>query len=255
MFKHNKKQNTAILYECLIKELAAATIQTDKEKIGKILGILKEFFSAGMILKEELGLYHNLSNVPSIKPDVAEKLINEMSTIYDGLDKEKILYEQKRLVSKMGDVRKEIFSHFVSNYKTLASIYQIFRKTIKPHERIILEGVLKNSLSIPKLIKSEEKPLSNLVYKRYIERFNSEYDGLLLEQKELLKNYILGGTEFAVYLNEEIGRLKEELKKDVKDDRVFLVIEMLESFKNEIPTREMVEKVLKIQELLYESNN
>jgi hypothetical protein len=254
MFKHNKKQNTAILYECLIKELAVATINSDKAGITSVLGTIKEFFSPGSPLRSELDLYKNLA--VSSSPEIAAKLLQEMKVSYESLNKEVITEQQKKLVKKMGETRRGIFSHFIPNYRTLASIYQIFRKTVKPHERLILEGMICEEISKPKVAESApSKPLSSLVYRKYVENFNAEYKELLTEQKELLRNYILGGTEFTVFLNEEIGRLRTVLTEgELKNDsRSGQVVEMLNQFKESLPTKEMVERVLKIQELANEA--
>ena len=65
--------------------------------------------------------------------------------------------------------------------------------------------------------KSKEMPhVDKLVFKTVIENFNKKYgDELLTEQKELLNKYIVSslgsGVEFKVYMNEEIGRLKDEI--------------------------------------------
>ena len=41
--KHNKKRNTAFLYECLIKELTKAIVREDKKRQTITKNILKEF--------------------------------------------------------------------------------------------------------------------------------------------------------------------------------------------------------------------
>ena len=40
--KHNKKRNTAFLYECHVKELTKAIVRKDNDKKSKIIGIIKE---------------------------------------------------------------------------------------------------------------------------------------------------------------------------------------------------------------------
>jgi len=48
--KHNKKRNTAFLYETLVQELTKAIVSKDEEKHQSILLILKEHFSKGKLL-------------------------------------------------------------------------------------------------------------------------------------------------------------------------------------------------------------
>ena len=40
--KHNKKRNTAFLYESLVKELTKAIVRQQEERKGKIIKIIKE---------------------------------------------------------------------------------------------------------------------------------------------------------------------------------------------------------------------
>ncbi len=58
--KHNKKRNTAFLYESLIKEFTIAIIKKDNERQDTIKNILKEFFSKNKPLKKELDIYNTL---------------------------------------------------------------------------------------------------------------------------------------------------------------------------------------------------
>ena len=58
--KHNKKRNTAFLYECLIRELTKAILKEDKQKQTKVKGLLREFFTIGKVLAKELDLYKSL---------------------------------------------------------------------------------------------------------------------------------------------------------------------------------------------------
>ena len=58
--KHNKKRNTAFLYECLIRELTKAIIKEDKGQQSVVKSILREFFSTGKPLRQELNLYSSI---------------------------------------------------------------------------------------------------------------------------------------------------------------------------------------------------
>jgi hypothetical protein len=43
--KHNKKRNTAFLYQALVKEMTKAALQSDNDSKNKISSILKEHFN------------------------------------------------------------------------------------------------------------------------------------------------------------------------------------------------------------------
>ena len=57
--KHNKKRNTAFLYECLVKELTKAIVHNDNDLKSKITEVIKENFKKGTILKKDLDIYNS----------------------------------------------------------------------------------------------------------------------------------------------------------------------------------------------------
>ena len=63
--KHNKKRNTAFLYETLINEMTKAVVSNEKEKINKITNIMKKYFNDDSVLKEEVDLYNVLLETKS----------------------------------------------------------------------------------------------------------------------------------------------------------------------------------------------
>jgi hypothetical protein len=52
--KHNKKRNTAFVYEALIRELTESVVKNNKNKQNKIVSIIKDHFNNSSVLKEEL---------------------------------------------------------------------------------------------------------------------------------------------------------------------------------------------------------
>jgi len=110
-------------------------------------------------------------------------------------------------------------------------------------------------------------PIDDLVYKTFVKKFNDKYDeNLLKEQKELLSKYISSfadnGLDLKIYLNEEIGRLKQTIEHSMKSGEIKKDLSMLESakkvlnvigdFKTKQVDASMLEKVLKIQNLVSE---
>jgi general stress protein CsbA len=51
--KHNKKRNTAFLYEALVRQLTKASIKKDDGQKNIIISILKESFQAGTLLAKD----------------------------------------------------------------------------------------------------------------------------------------------------------------------------------------------------------
>ena len=51
--KHNKRRNTAFVYEALVRELTKHTIQKNEEKKRAVLDVIKETFKKNSLLKQE----------------------------------------------------------------------------------------------------------------------------------------------------------------------------------------------------------
>ena len=272
--KHNKKRNTAFLYETLIKELTKAVVAKEDSRKNAIIAMLKEHFSKGAILGRELDLYKAIKDTSHLDVYTAERLISETKKQYSEMDKQAIFEAQSTLIESINKVvGKAAFSNFVPNYKTLASISQIFSDSLTAKEKVLLERkVMGRLVSKPRLNaeKKEMEHIDNLVFKKVIENFNKKYSGQLLnEQQELLNKYILSFNsswlEFKVYLNEELTRIKENLtdlqkSDDFKQDRDMLkklteIEDIVGRFQTKKIDTNMIEKVMSIQNLVAECNS
>ena len=271
--KHNKKRNTAFLYESLVKELTKAVVKNDIRKKGVLVSMIKEHFSKGSVLNEELELYRALNETSSMDVYTAERLLEEVKRQFKEMNRDKVFEDQSKLIEKINkNVGKDFFSNFVPNYKTLASIAQIFNDSSTAKEKVLLErAIIGRLVTKPSRTKTEEpmKPIDRLVFKKVIENFNQKYNNKLLsEQQELLNRYILSfddsGLEFKVYINEELTRIKQSLSEmkdnvDITSDRDMLskldeVRHVVGRFQTKKVDSKMIEKIMSIQSLISECN-
>ena len=193
--KHNKKRNTAFLYEAIIKEATKAIMAGDQTKKDKIVALIKENFTRDSLMRKDLLLYKNLMETTGLSERTAEKLLYETKIEHRSLNKKDLFNEQTILINKINkEVSKGVFNNFVPNYKSLATIYQIFNNDdMTSKERVLLEETTIENISktiLEESAKGEMKPIDNLVYNKFVERFNSEYESLLDEQKVLLHRII-----------------------------------------------------------------
>lgn len=266
-YKHNKKRNTAFLFESLVKELTKTVVYGEKEKQKVISGILKEHFRKNSILDKELSLYKQIYETKEFPNEFAEKFITQLKKEYELLDEKAIFFEQSKLIGKINKlIGDQVYDNFVPNYKTLATISQIFNKNIETKQKILLEQELIESVTGKK---PEKKiileTIDSLTVKRFVDRFNEEYDKKLLkEQKELLSHFIKSSENdinFKIFVNEEIDRLKQNILNSIekyKDKEIIsklkLVKENLDSFKIEIINEDLIKKIMYIQEFVAEAN-
>ena len=262
--KHNKKRNTAFVYEILIKELSKAAMNEDDSKKDKVLAVLKKYFSKGRILREELDIYKSFDSVESLDKDTLEKIITEARRQASSLDEARLKQNKDYLIS---DINKSVGQHswdnFVKNYKKMATINQaIFQKT-SPKNKVFLENKL-----IQMSQRVEEKQpfpsVNKLTLKTFLEKFNEEYSETLNEnQKALISQYITSykdnGLELKSYLYQEIDRLREGLTSlrldSDKKTKIGLIVEKLSNYSQRKIDKSLIQEVVKIQSLLEELKN
>ncbi len=267
--KHNKKRNTAFVYEALVRELTKSIVKNNKNKQNKIVSIMKEHFAKGTELNKELDLYKSVYETRHIEKRLAERIVLEAKQRYFDLDKRAVFQEQSALINKINKtLSNKIFQTFVPNYKNLATVYSIFQETLPVRDRVLLEENIVDQMSASaQTIQENQQPIDNIVYGTFINKFNEEYSDALNEnQKTLLEKYISSfsdnGIEFKYFLNEELGMLKKKVKlcfeRDMikqdpsLSDKLNKVYSILESYKDKDVDTELVEIVLKTQELIEE---
>ena len=266
--KHNKKRNTAFLYESLIKEITKAVLRNDKRTRIKTLEIMKESFRKDTPLRKELDLYNALLEAKSLDKDFANRLMSEVRKDYRSLDRKEIFNQQTQLIKKINEVfSKEVFANFISNYRDIASVGQFFQSSgLGPKKRLLIEdGVLRLLTSKKTLQENQIKHIDKLTYDTFVNKFNSTYKGVLREeQKQLLTNFIISfsdnGLGLKSFLNEELGRLKKEMvflietKKvpEAYKEKSQKVLNKLDGFSCTPITKQMVQDVFYIQDLIGE---
>ena len=270
-FKHNKKRNTAFLYETLIKELTKAVVDKDLERKNFIVGTMKKYFNSNTPLGQELRIYRDLNETNGVDLYTAERLLAESKKDFHGMDRKEIFNLQTELITEINKaIGKDTFNNFVTNYKSLATIYQIFLNQSSTKELILLERkVLSNLVSKKRNVAAKQMPhVNNLTLKTFITNYNKKYsDSITESQQQLLNKYILSftdnGLELKAYLNEEVQRLKKEVAEILEQEQVlsdtdlatkFMDLQtLLESFGRSRIDNGMITKILKIQNLVKES--
>ena len=269
--KHNKKRNTAFVYEALIREATVAVLRNDHDKKDKVISLIRKHFQNGSMLKTDLECYRSLYESQSVNQTVSEKIIKE-ARLQKRLIDPSVLFKQQ--TSLIHDINKEIsssvFDNFVPNYKALATIDQMFSMKTSPKNQVILEAEIITHMQKVVTENATLAPIDNLTYKTFVTKFNNKYEKELLEeQKSLLTYYIASFSDNALalksFLNEEIGRLKTKLVAAKKAEEIKTVKEMLrkteevitklQSFAKEGLTENVLLTVLKTQTLVEEIYN
>ncbi len=266
--RHNKKRNTAFVYEALLREATVAILRKDTKRRDITLNIIKQHFQDGSLLKKDLECHRSLYENQSLDKETSQKVLNEAKMAHRLLDPNSLFAQKTRLINDVNrDLEPGVFNTFVPNYKTLASIAQIFSDRISPKDLVLLEGEIIKKMTQHASTIELPTDIDNLVVSSFTNKFNNKYENeLLAEQKELLTYYISSfadnALELKMFLNEEIARLKSDLKKatlltEIREDEQMLaktekIVARLEELRECTIDDEILLTVMKTQSLVKE---
>jgi hypothetical protein len=262
-FNHNKKRNTAFLYEILILELSKAAMTSDSEKKNKLVALLKENFYKGSDLKRDLDIYRSFDDVSDLEGNMIEALIQEAKAQFSSLNRKDIFRQQTIIINEINkSVGQHAWANFVPSYKKLATINQAINKTQAPKKQILIEKKLVNLLSEAKTEKMPFPNINNLAVKTFINKFNHQYGESLNEsQKTLLGKYIMSsnddGMDFKMHVYEEVDRLKEAISKKVDESgpsahNLKKILSKMDNYNTRALDGSLVSEIVKIQSLVRE---
>lgn len=221
--KHNKKRNTAFLYEALVRQMTKHVLEENTTGRDEVVFIIKTFFSKGKPLAEELDLYRTIIDSSQVKPKILEKIITEAKSSHARLHSEEIFSQQGKLISVVNrKFGKGFYNSPVPNYRSLASIAAIFNQNTPIKTRVLLENSLIEALSSQTKEEKNNNEMigTSVLMNTFLSKFNDKYDTLHEEQKCLLNSYIISmaddGLSMKAFLNEEISRLESIIQESLK---------------------------------------
>jgi uncharacterized protein YdeI (YjbR/CyaY-like superfamily) len=232
--KHSKYKNTGLLFELLVRQITADTLNGGE---SPSLNILKKSF-AKTELGKEYKLYESLFKNKNISEGKAEITLNTILEATRKLNRSALRREKYNLINEIKNHYNinEFFKHQVPNYKGYAAFYKLIEiynsdKLSETNEIIdnkitILECLTERSIS-EKKVKQDlveefgkyDKDLRVLTYKVMLEKFNGKYSNLNKGQKEILKEFITSidnTPRLKEIYNTKINEVKKSLKLQVK---------------------------------------
>jgi len=232
--KHSKYKNTGILFELLVRQITADTL---KGGDSPAINILKEFF-VKTTLGREYKLYETVLKSNILNEGKANIII---TTILESSQKLNRTSLRKQKYNLINEIKKHynldvFFGAKIKNYKELASLYTLIEgynieNTSNTNQLIenkitLLEYLTKQEVTEKKVkedvlkeFQTYDKDLRILTYKVLLEKFNTKYDILSSEQKQILKEFInsVDSTPgLRSFYNLKINELKEILVKESK---------------------------------------
>jgi len=243
--KHSKYKNTGILFELLVRQVTADTLNGGE---SAALGIIKKYFVKSELSKE-YKLYETLSKNTALTEGRANVMIQSLLETSKKLNRGALRREKYSLIN---EIRKsynleEFFKTKLPHYKTFAAFYMLTEiqnldalvdtNLIVNNKMTILEHLSSNDIKEEKVeadvlqeFQSYDKDTRMLTYRILMENFNGKYTNLYDSQKEVLRQYINSVDSTPVlkeFYNAEVSKIKESLtvlNKQVKDKAVQIKI-------------------------------
>ena len=240
--KHSKYRNTGLIFELLVKQIAADTLNN---KDSAAVKIIKKHFTGKSALVREFKLYEFILKNKGIGQQKAETILSTITEISRKIDQKSLKTQKYDLISSIKENYNldEFFAIQTPDYKALASLYCLLEAQnnddiVDPKFLINFKSTLLEHLTTKKqnaedvkdtLIEEYskyDKDLKLLTFKILLEKFNENYKDLLPEQKNILKEFITSvnsTTRLRNLVNEELTKISEIVKKlssKVKDEVV-----------------------------------
>ena len=265
--RHNKKRNTAFVFEALSREATVAIIKGDQATKEKVVSIIRKHFTGDSLLKKDLECYRSLYENQNLDQTTGKKIVEAVMAAKRLIDPDGLFKQQTEVIN---DINKELspatFNNFVPNYKSLATIAKMFN-TNSPKQKVMLESKILEGM-VSAVDATPLEPMDSITFRTFTKKFNAKYgDSLLQEQRELLNHYISSFShddlETKIYLNRELGRLKQSLSEAVDTEDIVndpemvrktnAVRERLESLSKETTLNEStLLTIMRTQELVKE---
>lgn len=261
--KHSKYKNTGLIYELLVKQIAADTLS---KRESPALTVLRKFYTGNTTLVKEFKLYDFVLKNKGVGSKKAESVLSTIVEISRKLDANSLKKQKYELIKELKSHYdlEEFFSIKVESYKPLAALYCLMeaqatsglvdldvfvdnKTTILEH---LTQSKLTNKAVSDTLIEEYskyDKDLRLLTYKILLEKFNDQYKDLLPEQKNILKEFIVSvnsSTRLRNVVNEEMIKLQKEistLKENVADKVVKIKLEEIQKAITPIKNTQKVE--------------
>jgi hypothetical protein len=279
-FKHNRKRNSGLVYELLVREMASRMLAGDRDGCAEAARIVGTYYSSGAPIAQERELFEVLRSTRGVSETVARKVIGEVARRAAKLDKRKLEIKKSNLIKEVNySFGRDLFSRYrLPEYRLFASIQMLIDggngqlsenvQRIKIEEalvRFMMSGV--QEVKRPEHVVAVDGLACALAAKRFQEKYGTT---LSREQKTLLEGYMLASVSgdtpaLERLLADERKRISGLLtsarkNKEFRDDNIMRerldeAISRLVKFDSAPSSEESVAEIMLYQRLVAEINS
>lgn len=226
---HNKKRNTALLYEFLVQTISRSLVEGDQRKSAAALRIIKKHFRPGSELYKEYRLIYSLLKTTVSSEHVAGSIMQEAKNAARSYDLKLLDREKSFLISHinkiMGD--EDFYDQQVNEYRMYATIQTLINDWRAPdrdlqrlaqyEDQLIKWLVTEKIEQKDSMITEESAGTSRLMMKVMMRRLNEKYAGVLTdEQRQLVKAYAFStANDDSQSIVKKLHEVKERILDEV----------------------------------------
>ncbi len=268
---HNKRRNTGLLYEFLVRTISSALVEGDKKKSATALKILKRHFKPGTELYKEFRLINALVRSTVSSETVAGSILSEAKSAAREHDAALLDREKSLLIRNVNHMINDesFYDQHVNEYRTYATVQTLLNDWRSPNRDLsrlaVYEDQLVKWLTTEKvkeeeqLISEETNGTSRLLMKVMTKKLNEKYSGVLTDdQRSLVKAYAFAmASDDPTVIQKKLTEIKSRLLEEIstyeaeKPDNTYineklnevknnLLAESLEEVNDEAVTRFML---------------
>ena len=272
MAKHNKKRNSGLLYEFLVRSISRAMIENNNDRETIARHLVQKYFKQGTEIHKEFRLINALVNVPVGNENLAHTVIHEARAAANKFDAENLNKEKSTLIReinhKLGS--NSVYAESVPNYRdyaTAGTILSYWRNeldldisTVINYEAQIIEN-LSRTPETNDIENEYDEQIDPLVVKVMAEKLNRKYGSKMTpDQITLIKTYIFAENKEAARLIAEsikekaLDKLNEYLvgKEESEAQKIQEVMELISSQKSDNLDDETLTRFLQMTQIVQE---
>lgn len=245
--KHSKFRNTGLIFELLVKQIAADTLS---KKDSSAVGIIRKFYTGKTTLAKEFKLYEFILRNKNVSTQKASNIVSTITEISRKLNQDILKKQKYQLIAEIKKSYniEEFFNIQVSDYKPLAALYCLLEaqnndQLVDPDYLVNNRTTILEHLTSSEVNKSDvedsviqefakyDKDLKLLTFKILLEKFNDRYKDFSPEHKNILREFITSvnsTTRLRNVINEELGKISKavtNLIPSIKNDVIKIKLE------------------------------
>lgn len=219
---HNKKRNTALLYEFLVRTISSALVEGDKKKSSIALKILRKHFKPGTQLYREFRLFNALVKTTVSSNGVVNSILSEAKAAAASIDLDALDREKSLLIRNINHSLNDdnFYDQPIAEYRLYATVQTLLNEWRKPQGTADIASLASYEDQLRGWLLTEKKQQNDhvlidetpgttrLIMKVMMKKLNEKYSSALNDdQREIIRAYAFSAA------NEDSNTIKKKLEE------------------------------------------